>query len=383
MLVKFNRQACARQIPCFESKMTLNYADMAELVIKNLNKEFGDKTVLSDFSLTVEPGQLVVLVGPSGSGKSTILRLISGLEKASAGEIWIEGKLVNDVPPKDRDVAMVFQNYALYPHLTVFDNIAFPLKLRKVNRMEIDRRVKEVASLLNLEETLKRKPATLSGGQRQRVALGRAIIRQPKVFLFDEPLSNLDAQLRTSLRVELLKLQRKLNTTSVYVTHDQLEAMTSGDKVVVLQNGKSQQEGTPADLYNRPANKFVAEFIGSPGMNFLSGKVDWQKTFVNQDFRVALTDHPATIVEGKEVWLGIRPEDIGIDSADADESHPAKVEYLEPAGGESYLYLNLKGSRLVSKYIGEKKFQLDERVGIRFNPAKFHLFDRTTGLRLN
>jgi multiple sugar transport system ATP-binding protein len=356
---------------------------MAELVIKNLTKKFGDKTVLSEFNLKVEPGQFLVLVGPSGSGKSTILRLISGLEQPTGGEIWLGGKLINQVFPKDRDLAMVFQNYALYPHLTVFDNIAFPLKLRRVNKTEIEKRVKEVADLLNLEETLDRKPATLSGGQRQRVALGRAIIRQPKVFLFDEPLSNLDAQLRTTLRAELLKLQRRLNTTSVYVTHDQLEAMTLGDKVVVLQNGKSQQEGTPADLYNRPANKFVAEFIGSPGMNFLSGKINQQKMFVNQNLNLSLPNQLSSIPEGKEVWLGVRPEDILLSSSEINQSLTAKLEYLEPTGGESYLYLNLNGVRLVSKYIGDKQFRPGDVIQIAFNSARFHLFDKITGLRLN
>src|SRR4030065_2697608 len=221
---------------------------MSELLLKNLTKKFGDKTVLSDFNLSVNSGEFVVLVGPSGSGKSTILRLISGLEKATSGEVWIENRLVNQVAPKDRDVAMVFQNYALYPHMTVFDNIAFPLKLRKIAKTEIESRVKEVANLLSLEEMLYRKPATLSGGQRQRGALGRAIIRKPKIFLFDEPLSNLDAQLRTSLRAELLRLQRQRKTTSVYVTHDQLEAMTLGDRVVVVKDGLTQQEGRPPEL---------------------------------------------------------------------------------------------------------------------------------------
>lgn len=357
---------------------------MAELILKNLTKKFGDKTVLSDFNLTVNSGEFVVLVGPSGSGKSTILRLISGLEKVSAGEIWIEGKLVNQVAPKDRDLAMVFQNYALYPHMTVFDNIAFPLKLRKVTKQEIKSRVGEVANLLGLEEMLYRKPATLSGGQRQRVALGRAIIRQPKIFLFDEPLSNLDAQLRTGLRAELLRLQKQLKTTSVYVTHDQLEAMTLGDRVVVLKEGVSQQEGRPEELYHRPANKFVAEFIGSPAMNFLAGKIaERGQVFVSLGIRIPLSNSNLANYADKELLLGVRPEDILINPAGAQSTLSAKLEYFEPTGGECYLYLALGTARLVAKYIGQDKFKLGQQVRLEFNQNKLHLFDKQTGLRIN
>src|SRR3990172_1984150 len=325
---------------------------MAELVLKNLTKQFGDKTVLSDFNLIVNSGEFVVLVGPSGSGKSTILRLISGLEKVSAGEIWIEGRLVNQVAPKDRDLAMVFQNYALYPHMTVFDNIAFPLKLRKVTKQEIKSRVGEVANLLGLEEMLYRKPATLSGGQRQRVALGRAIIRQPQIFLFDEPLSNLDAQLRSGLRAELLRLQKQLKTTSVYVTHDQLEAMTLGDRVVVLKDGIAQQEGKPELLYHRPANKFVAEFIGSPAMNFIPGKVEGREFVAPPKIRLPGLTLPRDSYGDPDVILGVRPEDISVNPAGQDGSFKVTLEYWEPAGGESYLYFSLGNARLVAKYMG-------------------------------
>ena len=355
---------------------------MAELILKNLTKKFGDKTVLSDFNLSVNSGEFVVLVGPSGSGKSTILRLISGLEKESSGEIWIEGKLVNEVLPKDRDLAMVFQNYALYPHMTIFDNIAFPLKLRKVAKTEIKKRVTEVAALLGLEELLKRKPATLSGGQRQRVALGRAIIRQPKIFLFDEPLSNLDAQLRTSLRGELLRLQRQLKTTSVYVTHDQLEALTLGDRVVVLKDGISQQEGSPHQLYHRPANRFVAEFIGSPGMNFIAGEISDQGEFVSSDLKISTAGSPGKAHTGKAVILGIRPEDIEVSQNQKEGTVTATLEYVEPTGGESYLYFSLGKTRMVAKYVGEGGFKPGLPIGVNFKPDRLHWFDQESGKRL-
>jgi multiple sugar transport system ATP-binding protein len=360
----------------------INLSRMAELVLKNLTKKFGDKTVLSDFNLSVNSGEFVVLVGPSGSGKSTILRLISGLEKASSGEIWIEGKLVNEVPPKDRDVAMVFQNYALYPHMTIFGNIAFPLKLRKISKTEIEDRVEEVAALLGLKELLRRKPATLSGGQRQRVALGRAIIRRPKIFLFDEPLSNLDAQLRTSLRGELLRLQRQLKTTSVYVTHDQLEALTLGDKVVVLKDGISQQEGSPNQLYHRPANRFVAEFIGSPGMNFIAGEISDQGEFISSDLRFSTAGSPGKAHTGKAVILGIRPEDLQVSQNQQPEGTSATLEYVEPAGGESYLYFNLGKTRMVAKHVGEGGFKPGLLIGVKFKPDRLHWFDQETGKRI-
>src|SRR5574341_151788 len=347
---------------------------MAELVLKNLTKKFGDKTVLSDFNLSVNSGEFVVLVGPSGSGKSTILRLISGLEKESSGEIWIEGKLVNDIPPKDRDLAMVFQNYALYPHMTIFENIAFPLKLRKVAKTEIKKRVTEAAALLGLEEFLKRKPATLSGGQRQRVALGRAIIRQPKIFLFDEPLSNLDAQLRTSLRGELLRLQRQLKTTSVYVTHDQLEALTLGDKVVVLRDGISQQEGRPDELYHRPANRFVAEFIGSPGMNFIAGEISDQGEFISSDLMISRAGSPGKAHTGKAVILGIRPEDLQVIQNQKPDRKSTRLEYIEPAGGESYLYFSLGKTRMVAKHVGGGGFKPGLPIGVNFKPDRLHWF---------
>ncbi len=355
---------------------------MAELVLKNLTKKFGDKTVLSDFNLSVNSGEFVVLVGPSGSGKSTILRLISGLEKVTSGEIWIEGKSVNEVAPKDRDVAMVFQNYALYPHMTIFDNIAFPLKLRKISRDEINIRVSEVAQLLGLQEMLQRKPATLSGGQRQRVALGRAIIRRPKIFLFDEPLSNLDAQLRTSLRAELLRLQKRLKATSVYVTHDQLEAMTLGDRVVVLKDGIAQQEGKPEELYHKPLNKFVAEFIGSPAMNFITGEISNNGEFVSSGLRIINPDSVPKNSCGRKILLGVRPEDVLITQNETKPSATASLEYWEPAGGESFLYLNLGQSRLVAKFSGDHQFVRGQIVNIFFNPAKLHWFDPQSGKRI-
>ncbi|MCI0531204.1 MAG: ABC transporter ATP-binding protein [candidate division Zixibacteria bacterium] len=340
---------------------------MPKLVLKNLSKKFGDKTVLSDFNLTVKEGEFVVLVGPSGSGKSTILRLISGLEKESAGEIWIEERMVNSVPPKDRDVAMVFQNYALYPHMSVFDNIAFPLKLRKLAKPEIQSNVERVAKLVGLEEFLPRKPATLSGGQRQRVALGRAIIRQPKLFLFDEPLSNLDAQMRTNLRAELLRLHRTLKATSIYVTHDQQEAMTLGDKVIVLKDGVAQQEGSPMELYHKPANKFVAQFIGSPGMNLLTGKVfKSDKLYFDQDLKIPLEDSSLEKYANQELILGIRPEDLVLNPGGSAGSISSTIEYTEPAGGESFLYLSAGDFKLTAIFAGVNQFQSGQKVGLGF-----------------
>ncbi len=289
---------------------------MAAVVLKDVRKIYNGNTVaVDDFSLRVEDGEFVVLVGPSGCGKSTTLRLIAGLEEVDGGEIHIDGCLTNDLPPKDRNIAMVFQNYALYPHMDAYRNMAFGLKLRKYPREEIDDRVREAADILGIRDLLHRKPKELSGGQRQRVALGRAIVRKPKVFLFDEPLSNLDARLRVQMRTELSKLHARLNATMIYVTHDQVEAMTMGDRLVVMQDGRIQQVGAPVHLYRRPANRFVAGFIGSPAMNFLEGELvrDAGLAFRGDGLRLPVPDRHRDSLSGyigRRVILGIRPEHI-------------------------------------------------------------------------
>ncbi len=289
---------------------------MAEVELKNISKIYSDTTkVVDDVNLKINDKEFVVLVGPSGCGKSTTLRMIAGLEEITDGEIFIDGKLVNEVSPKDRDIAMVFQNYALYPHMTVFENMAFGLKIRKFSKSEIKQRVEEASKILGLNDLLNRKPKALSGGQRQRVALGRAIVRKPKVFLFDEPLSNLDAKLRVQMRTEISKLHLKLEATMIYVTHDQVEAMTMGDRIVVMKDGIIQQIDKPIDLYNNPNNKFVASFIGSPAMNFINGKIEKGNGFNfisdKKQFTIKLPEKHESILEAfinKKITLGIRPE---------------------------------------------------------------------------
>jgi len=302
---------------------------MAEVVLQNLTKRFREVVALQDLTLTVNDKEFLVLVGPSGCGKTTALRLIAGLEEATAGTIRIDNQVVNDVAPKDRDIAMVFQNYALYPHMSVYDNMAFGLRLRRFPKDEIDRRVKEVAEMLGLSHSLRRKPKELSGGERQRVALGRAIVRKPKVYLMDEPLSNLDAKLRVATRAELIRLHRELATTTIYVTHDQLEAMTMGDRIAVLDRGLMQQVDTPLNLYHKPANLFVAGFIGSPAMNFLEAKItasDGTYFVESAGLRLALPPEKCANLRpylGKAVIFGIRPEDILDRSLATLPAHPA------------------------------------------------------------
>ncbi len=342
---------------------------MANVTLKNICKDYdkGNRAV-SDVSIEIENKEFVVLVGPSGCGKSTTLRMIAGLEDISAGELYIDGKLVNSVPPKDRDIAMVFQNYALYPHMSVFDNISFGLKIRKFPKEEITKRVNEAAKILGLEEYLKRKPKELSGGQRQRVALGRAIVRQPKVFLFDEPLSNLDAKLRVQMRTEISKLHKKLEATIVYVTHDQVEAMTMGDRIVVMNKGVVQQVASPMELYKKPVNKFVAGFIGSPAMNFIHGTiVDHDKLFFSSDkgsltFEIPEADETSlSKFVGRKIWMGIRPEDIYDASTHIASSQAAKInvkiDLVEPMGNETFIYFALD------------EVQITARISARENPS--------------
>jgi multiple sugar transport system ATP-binding protein len=355
---------------------------MAKVVLKHVTKKFGNFTAVNDVSLDIEDGEFMVLVGPSGCGKTTILRMIAGLEEVTAGEIWIGDRLVNDVPPKDRDIAMVFQNYALYPHMTVYDNIAFGLRLRGVPRPEIDKRVRSAAEMLGIADKLRSKPRELSGGQRQRVAVGRAIVRQPKVFLFDEPLSNLDAKLRVRMRAELQELHRQLRTTTIYVTHDQVEAMTLGHRVAVLRGGILQQVDTPQRLYDFPANVFVAGFIGSPSMNFLPAKLveaDGGLFAEGSGFRFSIPEEMADRVQGflgREVIAGIRPEHLQVAKPDGPDRFSIHVRVVEPLGSELIVYGDLDGVEVGAKLDPELRVAVGDRLTLAPLPNKLHLFDR-------
>ena len=361
---------------------------MAQVVFKNVNKIF-DKNVaaVKDANLEVNDKELVVLVGPSGCGKSTFLRLVAGLEEITSGEIYIDDRLVNDVPPKDRDIAMVFQNYALYPHMSVFDNMAFGLKMRKFPKNEIRERVGEAAQILDVAHLLKRKPKALSGGQRQRVALGRALVRKPKVFLFDEPLSNLDAKLRAQMRAEISKLHSRLGATMIYVTHDQVEAMSMGERIVVLKDGLIQQIDTPLHLYENPTNKFVAGFIGSPAMNFFEGyiKSEGGLFFQNTDMNIRITSEMETTLGpyvGKRIVFGIRPEHISYASTASDLTDEAKVkaslDVYEPLGSEVYLYLGIGGRIFIARTEMETIPKAGAEVEMAFDMSKAHFFDSET-----
>ncbi|HRI46879.1 MAG TPA: sn-glycerol-3-phosphate ABC transporter ATP-binding protein UgpC [Ignavibacteriaceae bacterium] len=362
---------------------------MAEVKLVNVNKIYeGCNTAVRDVSFEIKDKEFVVLVGPSGCGKSTTLRMVAGLEEISTGELYIDNKLVNDVSPKDRDIAMVFQNYALYPHMTVYENMAFGLKLRKFSKEEINKRVMEAAKILSLEEYLNRKPKALSGGQRQRVAVGRAIVRKPKVFLFDEPLSNLDAKLRVQMRTEISKLHQRLEATMIYVTHDQTEAMTMGDRIVVMKDGVIQQIDTPLNLYNKPENKFVAGFIGSPAMNFLQGKIVNENglKFVsaNGHVKFSIPEKYRKSVENysnKQIWIGIRPEDI-FDRQPNSEVNLLELnvalEVVEPMGNEIFLYFQLEGTQFTSRIPAREKPEIGVQKPIFFDLEKIQFFDFET-----
>ncbi|MBU0711533.1 sn-glycerol-3-phosphate ABC transporter ATP-binding protein UgpC [bacterium] len=359
---------------------------MASIELKNLNKVFDkDNTVIEDLNLSVRDGEFLVLVGPSGCGKSTTLRMIAGLEEATAGEIFIGNKQVNNMPPKDRDIAMVFQNYALYPHMTVYDNMAFGLKLRKMPKDEIDKRVAETAEILEISDLLKRKPKQLSGGQRQRVALGRAIVRKPKVFLFDEPLSNLDAKLRVQMRAEIKKLHQHLKTTMVYVTHDQTEAMTMGDRIVVMKTGRIHQVDTPMQVYRQPADNFVAGFIGSPAMNFIPGIVH-KDIFKTEDDGIILPLRKSRFngIEIKSVVLGIRPEDIHLcKSSDQFQPVTLMLEVIEPLGNESILYLSSGRNQVVCRtQETEISTEITSTMTVFTDMERVHFFDMSTGVAI-
>ena len=369
---------------------------MASLYLKNLSKTYpGGVTAVRDFSLEIKDQEFLILVGPSGCGKTTVLRMIAGLEEISAGELSIDDRLVNDVAAKDRDIAMVFQNYALYPHLSVYDNMAFGLKLRKIPKAEIRKNVQEAARILALEDLLKRKPKELSGGQRQRVALGRAIVRKPKVFLMDEPLSNLDAQLRTQMRIEIAKLHKNLQTTFVYVTHDQTEAMTMGTRIVVMRDGLSQQIDSPQAIYDQPVNMFVAGFLGSPGMNFLEVLIIEENGCIFAKLADALL--PVPTAEGqrlkeqgyldREVVLGIRAEHL-CGSGDFLDRYPecalrGRLEFSELRGAETYHYVRIDGREVVVRVSPELRAETGQEVGAGFTMAKAHFFDQESGLNIS
>jgi len=366
---------------------------MASLQLKNIYKRYsGGVTAVTDFSLDIADKEFVILVGPSGCGKSTTLRMIAGLEEISEGELYIGDKMMNDVAPKDRDIAMVFQNYALYPHMTVFENMAFGLKLRKTPKDEIKKRVQEAARILDIEHLLERKPKALSGGQRQRVALGRAIVREPKVFLMDEPLSNLDAKLRVQMRSEISKLHQRLQTTFIYVTHDQTEALTMGTRIVVMKDGLMQQVDSPSELYNHPVNMFVAGFIGSPQMNFCDATIVKENGVTSVKFgsnTVQLTAEKAAKSEeyvGKTVVMGIRPEDLYDDqdslSKFADSKVDADVEVTEMMGAETYLYLVIDGTNFVARVKPDSSAKINTKIKIAIDPTKIHLFDKETEKRI-
>ena len=353
---------------------------MSDISIRDINKYYGDVHVIKDISLDIKSQSFTVLVGPSGCGKSTMLRMIAGLEDINSGTISIDGQVVNDLPPKQRNIAMVFQSYALYPHMTVFDNMAFGLKLEKRSKDEINERVQEAARILQIEEYLKRKPKQLSGGQRQRVAIGRAITRKPKVFLFDEPLSNLDAALRVQMRVELAKLHDQLNATMIYVTHDQTEAMTLADDVVVMDEGIVSQNGSPMNLYNNPQNLFVGGFIGSPKMNIISSKILSSNDtstevdlFESSKITIPKTSKDSSI--GDNIHIGIRPEHLLVNQ-DADASWESKVFVVEKLGSGTFLYLEKDGEPLVVETVGDSNIKVGDTVKIGFTASRCHLFGK-------
>ena len=369
---------------------------MANISLKNIFKVYpGDVTAVKDFNLEIEDKEFIILVGPSGCGKSTTLRMIAGLEEISKGELYIGDKMVNDVPPKDRDIAMVFQNYALYPHMTVYKNMAFGLELRKTPKDEIERRVHEAAKVLDIEHLLDRKPKALSGGQRQRVALGRAMVRNPAVFLLDEPLSNLDAKLRTAMRTEIIKLHKRLGTTFVYVTHDQTEAMTMGDRIVVMKDGVIQQVNTPQNLYDFPCNMFVAGFIGSPQMNFMDATLVKEGGKFYCDFgdqKLPVPAEKSALAEklddyvGKAVKMGVRPEDIKDDpefvATHPEETVEADVDVSELMGSEVYLYLECRGTKMTARVAPTTTSKHGGHIKVAFDTKKMHLFDAESELAI-
>lgn len=361
---------------------------MGGIILKDIGKIYpGGVEAVSDFNLEIQDKEFIVFVGPSGCGKSTVLRMIAGLEEITSGELYIDGEMVNYVEPKDRDIAMVFQNYALYPHMTIYKNLAFALSLRKMPKNEIDKKVRETAKILEIEKLLSRKPKALSGGQRQRVALGRAMVRDPKAFLLDEPLSNLDAKLRASTRTEITKLHKDLETTFIYVTHDQTEAMTMADRIVVMKDGRIHQVGSPQELYNNPINIFVAGFIGTPQMNFIEARLlrDESNYFLRIDdinFPLPEDRYSREILKeylDKEIVVGVRSEDV-VEIDDNRQGLDAKIEVAEHMGSEIFVYIDYKSNKIIAKFGSDLNNSINDRNGIKvaFKMNKIHLFDKET-----
>ena len=349
---------------------------MAKVELKNLTKKYGEVVAVQNMNLTIPHNEFLVLVGPSGCGKSTTLRMIAGLEEITGGDIFIGDQLVNEKDPKDRNVSMVFQNYALYPHMTVEENLGFSLKIAKVEKKEIEERVKNAVQILGLQELQKRKPSQLSGGQRQRVAMGRAIVRRPDAFLFDEPLSNLDAKLRGQVRIEIKKLQKQMGVTSVFVTHDQIEAMTLGDRMAVINEGIIEQVGSPIEVYENPATYFVAEFIGTPQMNFINGKINSNK-FISEGFSFSLNAN----LNDQEIIFGIRPENLKLNS---NGNIHIKVDLIEKLGADSIIYGYDKSNNYICyRENGNTKIKANEAITLEIEEEKYHIFDKETKKRLN
>ena len=342
------------------------------ITFKNVTKTYGDTRVVDDLSLEIDDGEFVVLLGPSGCGKTTTLRMLAGLENVTTGDIYIGNERINDVPTQHRDLAMVFQSYALYPHMTIAENIAYPLRVRKLDKTERAKRVNDVAAMLEIESLLDRKPRQLSGGERQRVALARAIVREPRAYLMDEPLSNLDARLRVQMRGELKRLQHQLGTTTIYVTHDQAEAMTLASRVAVMKRGKLQQFDTPLNIYNHPANRFVAEFVGSPSMNFIDGA-----TFISESLKSRVER-----LNTDKVTIGIRPEHIQVLTEPQDGAIPARVYVTELMGNETFVFLSVGNNRLIARAPADFRADVESPVWLRIVDDKAHFFDAQTGLSI-
>lgn len=364
---------------------------MANVILENVVKKYGKTEIIHGINLEVKDREFVVLVGPSGCGKSTVLRMIAGLENVNSGTIQIADKVVNNLAPKDRDVAMVFQNYALYPHMNVYNNMAFGLKLRKMPKEDIDKRVREVAEVLELTDLLQRKPHELSGGQRQRVAMGRAIVRRPAVYLFDEPLSNLDAKLRTQMRLEIKQLHQKVQNTIIYVTHDQIEAMTLADRIVVMRNGYIEQVGTPLEIFEKPANVFVAGFIGSPPMNLVTGVIMQEdgslKVKLSEGLKFPIPEkRDSNLRDGQRVIMGLRTEDLFPSDTNKKCDFPFEIEgfikIVEPLGNETNLHMDFNGVNLIAKSDGRRVFYHGQSLKITCNLSHLHIFDAETGISI-
>ncbi len=375
------RWACQAAANHCHTSVTGSYGFSMDVRFENVTKRFGQSAVVDQLSLAAEDGELVVLLGPSGCGKTTTLRMLAGLEDATSGDIFIGHERVNDVPTRQRDVAMVFQNYALYPHMTISENIAYPLRVRRLGIAEIERRVKQVADMLEIGALLKRRPRELSGGERQRVALARAIVREPRVYLMDEPLSNLDAKLRVQMRGELKRLQHDLGTTTIYVTHDQAEAMTLAHRVAIMRGGTLQQFDTPMNIYNRPANRFVAEFVGSPSVNFLEGQLDFASgRFISDALTLILDDSRLPAFNGRErATLGIRPEHVEVSTQEREGWHKASVYVTELMGNETFVFLRMGGEKLIARAPADFRAEMESSVWVEIDVQKALLFDSETG----